>query len=191
MSAGHVSGRQIGHTLAYRLRNVKFLCPWSNLMGLKPAVKKNDKCHATCCSSDNCPLGTVWVADITRCNNQQWNKGPCDGQNKERWSPQQQKKKKVVVTWWGVIGRDRGRKWKVRKKKRQSRHDARNSSHSIILVVITVVTTHVKWNLKKIYLAAGLLPRLHFSNGHRGHNTVLPLHSLHESFWTLGDKENS
>lgn len=51
--------------------------------------------------------------------------------------------------WWdrvtrGQIGNDRVRKYKVRK--RQNGHEARISTHSISLVVITVVTTHVKWS---------------------------------------------
>lgn len=92
------------------------------------------------------------------------------------------KKKKSGVTR-GDIGRDGVRKQKVRERNIQSRREARNSSHSTSPAVITVVTTHVKWNKK--YLAAGLLLWLHVSNGHRGYRTVLPsLHSLHESLWT-------
>lgn len=42
---------------------------------------------------------------------------------------------------------------------------------------------------KKFYLAAGLLPWLHVSNGHRGYRAVPPLLSLHESLWTRSDEE--
>lgn len=57
--------------------------------------------------------------------------------NTERWRERETR---------GEAGGDRVRE--TRGKKRRSRPEARNPSHSIGLVGITVVTIHVKWHKK-------------------------------------------
>ncbi len=86
---------------------------------------------------------------------------------------------------WGEIGGVR--EGKSEETGRHKRHEARNSSHSISLVVITLVTTHVKRN--KNCSTTGLLLWLHVSNGRRGYCSMLPPLSPFE-LWVIMNKKH-